>query len=371
MPDWYSLPHELRTIILELLTHHNNIASYATVSTEWRKVIEKKSFGRLRLHPSCLDSLERLAKRQQGLVKHIWLNIELKRYTCRCCRRMESVSWFYANNKIITAAITRLFSILATWNRDGGGGLVLELNAYSPSDSEHCQRLSTSVKRVKIFEDFNENYLELFQLSVGRNSNLNPDRVRITSPAVGAAFATESRQLEYLSVAFLADACHFFNACQPHWRWHQLHSLTLTSRIMCKTNPLQFQISKLLEAAAQTALNMPKLETLTLWNGAKGEACSFTWCRQDASLSWRGTWDFTLEPWVLKAWKTVAYQYARHEFTVNREVLTQNIGSHGDAIQYLGLHSVIGDKNICALDIAMDDSMLINPKYSLSSLSQY
>lgn len=206
------------------------------------------------------------------------------------------------------------------------------------------QRLPTSVKTVIIFEDFNENYLELFQLSRGRNSNLNPDRVRITTPAVGAAFATKSRQLKYLSVAFLADAYHFFDACQPHWRWHQLHSLTLTSRIMSKTNPLQ--INKLLTAAAQSALNMPKLETMTLWNGAKGEACAFTWCRQDALISWRGTWDLKLEPSALNAWKTVAHKYARHEFTVNRELLAHRIGSHGDAIQYLGLHSVVDDMSL-------------------------
>lgn len=136
MIDWSSLPLELRSIILKLLTQHNNIAPYATVSKEWRSVIEKKNFSRLKLHPSCLDSLERLADRQKGLIKHIWLNIELKRYSCRVCQRMESVTWYYTNNRTMKAAITRLFSILTKWKKDGRG-LTLELNAYSPSDSEH------------------------------------------------------------------------------------------------------------------------------------------------------------------------------------------------------------------------------------------
>ena len=136
MPDWSSLPAEIRDIILKLITHHNNIAPYATVSREWRNVIERKNFGHLKLHPSCLDSLERLAEQPKGLIKHIWLNIELERYTCRSCRKMESVTRFFANDKLIVAAITRLFFILANWKHDRGD-LTLELNAYSPSDSEH------------------------------------------------------------------------------------------------------------------------------------------------------------------------------------------------------------------------------------------
>ncbi|RMJ17310.1 hypothetical protein BHE90_003758 [Fusarium euwallaceae] len=36
----------------------------------------------------------------------------------------------------MTAAITRLFFILTNWKQDGRG-MTLELNAYSPSDSEH------------------------------------------------------------------------------------------------------------------------------------------------------------------------------------------------------------------------------------------
>lgn len=136
IPDWSSIPPEIRAIILELLTHHKNIAHCAAVSKEWQNIIEKQNFGQLKLQLSCLDSLQQLTEHSKGLIKHIWLNIELKRYTCRCCQRMESVTWFFANDKIIAAAITRLFVILANWKQDGGD-LTLELNAYSPSDSEH------------------------------------------------------------------------------------------------------------------------------------------------------------------------------------------------------------------------------------------
>lgn len=139
MSGWSSLPLEVRDIILKFLTHDNKIAPYATVSKEWQSVIEKKNFGRLKLHQSCLDSLERLSEQQQGFVKHIWLNIELKTYTCRACWKMESLTSIYANQRILAEAIARLFFILASWKQNRGG-LTLELNAYSPSDSEHWFR---------------------------------------------------------------------------------------------------------------------------------------------------------------------------------------------------------------------------------------
>lgn len=70
------------------------------------------------------------------LVKHVWLNIELKSYTCRSCDMTESSSWTSGNNTIIRRAISKLFFILSTWNL-AGYGLTLELSAQSPSDSEH------------------------------------------------------------------------------------------------------------------------------------------------------------------------------------------------------------------------------------------
>ena len=139
MGDWASLPPELRLAILELLTQHRVLASYATVSKEWQAFIERQNFRRLRISQSCLDKFERLVQRQRGLVKHIWLNIELRRYTCRCCQYAESETWIQMNNRIIRQAVSRLFSILSTWSPPKGHapGLVLELNAYSRSDSEH------------------------------------------------------------------------------------------------------------------------------------------------------------------------------------------------------------------------------------------
>ncbi|RGP59365.1 oxoglutarate iron-dependent oxygenase [Fusarium sporotrichioides] len=410
MPNWLSLPPEIRNIILNQLSHLDNTGVYASVSKEWRQLLEKKNFSHLKLHPDCLDFLDQLSEEATAQIDHIWLNIELTTYTCRACRKWESPTQSYANDRLIVGAVSRLYSILARWNQ-GQRHLTLELNTYSPSDSEHwfkdcyfgaptedkfavvakprdfhdphhgwfhgriveqppnkalgrpfvppeslhfkrgrelplvaavtkfvlrrqCRRqlkpsallqlwsklprlneiqyeswqlsegisqnrwdsfheemirkLPRSVKKVTIFEDFNENYLDLFQLGRGPDIQFNPDRVRLPSFGVGAALARRSRELEHLSVAFPVDARDFFNACELRWRWDKLKSLTLTSRAMCKDKPVETKV--LLTTAARVALRMPSLETMILWNGSRGEACSFTYCRrrQDryASIVW-------------------------------------------------------------------------------------
>lgn len=83
---------------------------------------------------------------------------------------------------------------------------------------------------------------------------------------------------------------------------------------------------------------MPKLERMVLWNGSREEAYSFTYCQgDDASLVWKGTWYLKLEDEVLDAWSTVV------KVEVEKQVLTDDITSHGDAIEYLGLQSVIDE----------------------------
>ncbi|KAK2478910.1 hypothetical protein H9L39_08284 [Fusarium oxysporum f. sp. albedinis] len=432
MTRWSSLPTEIRCMILETLTAHKSIAPYASVSTEWRDFIEKKTFAHLRLHPLCLDHLEQLDNHYRGRIEHLWLNIELNRYTCRSCRKRESLTLSYSIAKILNEAITRLFSILTTWREP----LTLELNAYCPSDSEHwfknsyfgapgedkfeCQphspdtihdpehgwprgrvtkappddalrrpfgqvselkfrqslpsvhavtkfvvrrqcrqqinpetlqylctasflntihSLPESVKKVTIFEDFNENFLELFALGRGLLSELNPERVRLPYPILGAVFAARSQQLEHLSVSFMIDARHFFDASQPNWRWPQLQTLSLTSRAIAKAD--DHQTNKLFQTAAQVALNMPKLQTLTMWQGERREACAFTYRRKHGSIHWQGTRDLKLESQTIEAWEKVTVKYAERVLTVDKSLFMEDITSHGDAVHYLGLHHVV------------------------------
>lgn len=74
--------------------------------------------------------------------------------------------------------------------------------------------LPKRLKRLSVFEDFNENYLALFQVQPSHIPEIDPDEVRIITPAVCAAFAARSLKLEQLSVSFIADAQYFFEARQ-------------------------------------------------------------------------------------------------------------------------------------------------------------
>ncbi|KAL6920986.1 hypothetical protein FSST1_005012 [Fusarium sambucinum] len=402
MTNWLSLPPEIRYSILDRLSWLGaGVGVYAFVSEEWRQVLQKRNFSHLKLHPSCLLFLDQLSEEASAQIDYIWLNIELTAYNCRACRKWESLTQSYSNNRITVAAVSRLFSILAKWTHEGRH-LTLELNAYSPSDSEHwfkdCYfgapaedkfevlakrrdfhdpgarapfgpiqyepwqlsegvsqlpwdssyedmiiKIPHSVKMVTVFEDFNENYLDLFQLGRGSDVQYNPERVRQPSPGVGAAFAS-SRELEHLSVAFLVDARHFIDACGLR-RWDKLKSLTLTSRTMCKDEP--DRTNDLLTVAVHAAQRMPNLETMILWNGSKGEACSFTYFQRDgyASITWRATWESALSP-ILEGWSGVD--------RVERYLLTDEIRSHGEAIKCLGLDHVVD--NISLQQIIAENS---------------
>ncbi|KAF4950095.1 hypothetical protein FGADI_8434 [Fusarium gaditjirri] len=429
MTNWNSLPAEIRHAILETLAAHNTISPYASVSTEWRSFIEKKTFAHIRLHPSCLGHLEQLDDHYQRLVKYIWLNIELKGYGCRSCRKRESPTLSYSIARTLNAAITRVisggpgedkfecqlhsedpihdpkhgwfrgrvteappddalrrpFGLSELKFREGPEGLPsvyavtkfvlrrqcrqqfspgtlsylwarlpnLREISYEPWQShltiaqdhsdkgfiETVNSLPKTVQKITIFEDFNENFLELYALGRGLLSDLNPPRVRLPKPALGAAFAIKSQKLEHISVAFMIDAGHFFDACQPDWQWPCLQSLTLTTRKIAKANA--HQTNKLLIAAAQFAVNAPELKILTLWHGERRQACAFTYCRKDALVSWRGTKDLRLESGTLKAWEDVAKKYAGRVLSVEKTLSMEDITSHGDAVRCLGLESVV------------------------------
>lgn len=114
---------------------HRGWASCAAVCKEWQASIERENFRRLKLQASCLEKFQSMPIRYRDLVQHICLNIELPRYTCRSCRYPESYSRIY--HSIARNTVLKLFSALSAWQPRTGGRLTLELNAYSPSDSEH------------------------------------------------------------------------------------------------------------------------------------------------------------------------------------------------------------------------------------------
>ncbi|KAJ1708527.1 hypothetical protein NYO67_9305 [Aspergillus flavus] len=197
--------------------------------------------------------------------------------------------------------------------------------------------LPKGVKKISLFEDYNEGYVTL----VRRTTCLQPDLVRIAQPAVGAALAYRSLDGEELYVSFMVDAQHFFEACQPPWTWTSLQTLVLTSPLLAPATNHR-KISGLLQDAGEAALRMPRLQTMALWNGGKRDACGFMFRkgRNNPTITLRSTWDINLQYKTIKIWRRVA---SLNGLRIEMRMLRGDIiNSHGDAIYHLGLnHGVI------------------------------
>ncbi|KAI3328998.1 hypothetical protein HD806DRAFT_481340 [Xylariaceae sp. AK1471] len=464
---WVSLPAELRLMILAILAHeHRGLASYSPVCQEWQIFMEEKNFRQLKLQVSCLDDFQYMVTRQRKLVHHVWLNIDLPRYTCRSCKWQESESWISRNDSIIRKAISKLFSILSTWD-PADSNLTLELSVQSPSDSEHWFKnyyfgtsiedkhttpetenqlqevaykwhhpkhnwidgrqvatpnsqallrlfgtvhlhfpealsevrvvtsfvirrqvrrrftattlrllfeklprlehiiwepwrewstpinkyydreyrfmieacLPKTLKRISVFQDFNEDHIASLQILGSGSIFSQIDPIRHADPAVGAAFAYRSLSLEELSASYMVDARHFFQELQPLWTWNYLQSLVLTSGLLTGTAS-RTETSDLLHHAGLAARSMPRLHTMAIWNGGKGEACAFIYRKKNSgsSITWRSTWDLELGPSIVEAWEKVATESTQSRFWVEKHQLRgDSITSHGDAICQLDL----------------------------------
>lgn len=133
---WMSVPAEIRLMILETIAYqkYTGWASLASVCREWQHVLEKVNFYKINLRVPCLDEFEYIISPQKrGLIHHICLNIELPRYTSRCCSKRCSRP--AKIKSIVSDGIWKLFSILSTWGPENN--LALEINAFSLSDCEH------------------------------------------------------------------------------------------------------------------------------------------------------------------------------------------------------------------------------------------
>jgi hypothetical protein len=133
---WNLFPLEIQLLILRALTQDGcSMARYASVCRHWQMVIERKTFSCVKVTPSRLSSFEKTVERRKELVKSIWLCMELQTYDCSQCEEAETDLWHENNTQIISNTIRDFFSILASWKPDGR--LLLDIGAYSLSDSEH------------------------------------------------------------------------------------------------------------------------------------------------------------------------------------------------------------------------------------------
>lgn len=190
-----------------------------------------------------------------------------------------------------------------------------------------------------LFENFDQRYVASL-----------PDCEPLRTPDRGVAMSvvTSSLGLKHLSAAFIVEASDFFlgAARRPPWKWPNLTSLALTSRVLAP-DAKQDDVDGMLVAAAAVARRMPVLETVEIWNGREGLAGLFRFRSarggKTAGISWRGTWDLDLGKEVIQAWEDVAHMYRRAGLVVvNEEVLdASKIRFHGDAIHHLGIEAQV------------------------------
>lgn len=208
------------------------------------------------------------------------------------------------------------------------------------------ERLPKTLKSIVVFEDFSRNLgavLHNAQGLLGQRVNLS----RMLDAQVGTAFARRSLDLQHLSVSYMVDAMHFFQGCMPDllgrhsdretWTWQHLQSLALTSQCLQRTGNRR-EIDALLGRAATVVLRMPKLHTLVLWNDTN--ACAFIYAcdsARGARITWRGTWELDMTPYVVQMWQSVAWKVHSCALQVVKEGVDGVIRSHGDAIHHLGL----------------------------------
>jgi hypothetical protein len=196
---------------------------------------------------------------------------------------------------------------------------------------------SSQLRRLVLFENFNQLYPRSFRI------DCNP--IRIPTSDVSRAVANASLQLEHLSASFIVDASYFFHAREPSWKWPNLTSLALTSRLLAP-DECPIEIDNMLRAAAAAAMKMPNLKTMEIWNGKVGLAmlfrCQLAGVGRPAVITWRGTWEFALRSPVTQSWEAVAVKHRSHGSVIVKELLDAGIiKSHGDAIYHLKLLTLV------------------------------
>ncbi|UKZ92843.1 uncharacterized protein TrAFT101_007777 [Trichoderma asperellum] len=203
---------------------------------------------------------------------------------------------------------------------------------------------SPSIRRLNrftLFENFNERYVHAY---------LEMDCSRIRSPnlTLSRILSEISTNYESLSASFMVDADGFFalDESQPRKTWPNLRHLFLTSQLLAPDQDTT-RVTNMLQAAARVAVYMPKLETLQIWNGRKKLAALFKYepakeQGQISTITWKGTWEFLLQPSVIQAWRSLASETSQHRMRVIYETIGgDQVQCHGDAMLLLELPEVV------------------------------
>ena len=224
---------------------------------------------------------------------------------------------------------------------------------------ESVASANPQVRRITLFENFNESYADALNTGRPRSETFQCDLSRIPSAAVGRLVAKASLELEHLSASFLVDAGSFLAACHrnPSWTWPRLKTLILTTQVFVPGVEAFRPTAMILERAAAAARRMPRLETLHIWNGREGLAASFRYQASPPSITWRGTWPHTLRHDSFYPWKEVACDrdpdavLAVYQEAIDKRYVMK---SHADAVHYLKLPATV-IRPVSLQQIRLDD----------------
>lgn len=124
-------------ILQALLDSDCAVANMATVSREWQPTFDKHIFSNLRIRSSRLSQFGPMTHRNRGLVKSLWLCIEVEEYNCRICAAdsLNDQTASKQENMLVVSALQDFFSVLSKWQPNGD--LNLDISVYSRSDSQH------------------------------------------------------------------------------------------------------------------------------------------------------------------------------------------------------------------------------------------
>ncbi|KAB5576396.1 hypothetical protein GE09DRAFT_1095565 [Coniochaeta sp. 2T2.1] len=140
----------------------------------------------------------------------------------------------------------------------------------------------------------------------------------------------------------MVDAHYFFSSCKSGWMWERLRSLALTSPVLRdpKMEPKRTaEIDGLLYKAGLTALRMPELQTMVLWNGGWDNACAFIYQTNGRGprITWLSNWPSVISSPVEKVWRQVALQNSPVFMRIDYKPVYEPVWNHGDAIYHLKL----------------------------------
>ncbi|KAL1858867.1 hypothetical protein VTK73DRAFT_7783 [Phialemonium thermophilum] len=207
---WGALAAEIRLMILECaaLAHREQSeprarVGYATVCREWRAFWEKETFRRIIVHQHRVHDLDSFVGRPDAsrvdYVEHIWLRVELDEYGCDACQVLEDGATLRRNDTTFSRALWTLLEVMSRWKRSDcrrDRELVLEIGAYSPSDSKHDFRDFRLEKHYPfLFQEDLEGGFSTYRQQEERESEQNDAfhgwfyRMRMAQPA----FASKKR----------------------------------------------------------------------------------------------------------------------------------------------------------------------------------